>query len=194
MWLSPHSSLQLLVLGGLLGGGVMTLVAAIFSVYFCLSIQVLAFEPVTANPISMLKRSYHLVDGQFARTLALILIIGILTNTLIPSLVAMVMDVTRVTGLLAVLGFEGLVREILGNVRFGHLFGEDSIFQVLDTYLNTHIPSITQSLIQLTIVSLVTVLLLPLGTFAFTLLYGDLQARKRLEHQPLSTAEPLQLS
>lgn len=166
-----------LSLGGMVLAGVMMLVVAVLSVYFSLGFQVLAFESVTANPFKVLQRSYQLVDGNFCRVLAIALVLGVLTNLVLPNLLTLVLDLAQVTAWISTTLAQGLVAEVMENVKLAPVLGYDAAVVMVDDFLMTHVSDVSMALVQSTMVSLVTFFLLPLGTFAFTLLYGDLMAR-----------------
>lgn len=174
-WVMPS---LLMTLAGFILGGILSLAAAIFSIYFSLSLQVLAFEPVSLNPMPILKRSYHLVEGSFGRVLVLVVGIGVLMNFLLPLLVTSVFALTHLTDVLAPLLIQNLMSEVFANVKLSALFGEGGMFTMADEYMASHLPAMSRSMFDVILSNLVTFFVLPYGTMVFTLLYSDLAARR----------------
>ena len=72
----------------------------VFAIFFVLVFQVFTFEP-EQSPIGCVKRSLELVKGHFASTFMLMALVGALTYVLIPQLINIFCDYTRLTLLFA---------------------------------------------------------------------------------------------
>lgn len=174
---------------------VLTVIGAVVSVYLSMVFQVVAFETVTLNPIPTLKRSWALIKGNFWRATGLLIIIGIITNLIAPTVVTVLLELTHITASVseAIMKTvaEALVRTFFteeAKAEIQHLFNAPEIQQILISaqatdlvgilldpalYINIISQGLTIGLFQ----SLTVSLLLPLGTFTWTLLYQDLCAR-----------------
>lgn len=69
---------------------------AVFAVFFVLVFQVFTYEP-EQTPIGCVKRSLQLIKGHFLSTFMLLALIGALTYVLIPQLVNLFCEYTRLT-------------------------------------------------------------------------------------------------
>lgn len=76
-------------------------IAGILFVYFVLIFQVFTFEP-DKSPVGCFKKSMELVKGNFARTLGLMTLLGILTYWVLPDLVKFFFDFINVVSFLAI--------------------------------------------------------------------------------------------
>ena len=90
-------------------------VYAVFVIYFVLVFQVFTFEP-EMSPIGCVKRSLQLVKGHFLQTLVLFALAGALTYVLIPQLINMFCDYTRLSLL-----FNNLILPIVKELPLGEL-------------------------------------------------------------------------
>lgn len=78
----------------------MWVLCAVFAIFFVLVFQVFTFEP-EQSPIGCVKRSLELVKGHFLSTFLLMALVGALTYVLIPQLVNMFCEYTKLTLLFA---------------------------------------------------------------------------------------------
>lgn len=70
--------------------------ACVLIIYYVLVFQIFTFEP-NLSPIGCVKRSFQLVKGHFLSTLLLFSVIGALTYVLIPQIVSVFFEYTRLT-------------------------------------------------------------------------------------------------
>lgn len=68
----------------------------VFAIFFVLVFQVFTFEP-EKSPIGCVKRSLELIKGHFASTFMLMALVGALTYVLIPQLINLFCDYTRLS-------------------------------------------------------------------------------------------------
>ncbi len=152
---------------------VLSIVAIIALIFFSLAFQILAFEPVNNNPLETVMRSFRLVQTHFWKTSALFMVVFVATSYLIPELFLALCQALKLYNYDGI--NDALVRMIMENLQpqpaLGPLYASayESALQ-LEPYISWSVTKIMLSL-------LVTGLLLPLGTFHFALLYGDLKAR-----------------
>ena len=76
-------------------------IAGILFVYFVLIFQVFIFEP-DKSVLECYKKSVFLVKGNFARTLGLMILLGILTYSILPDIVKFLFEVTNILAILAI--------------------------------------------------------------------------------------------
>lgn len=76
-------------------------IAGILSVYFILVFQVFTYEP-DKSPIGCFIKSAQIIKGNFARTLGLMAILGVITYWIVPDLVEWLFDFIQISGVLAV--------------------------------------------------------------------------------------------
>jgi len=69
---------------------------AVLAIYFVLVFQVFTYEP-DLSPIGCVKRSLELIKGHFLSTFMLLALVGALTYVLIPQLINLFCDYTRIT-------------------------------------------------------------------------------------------------
>lgn len=75
--------------------------AGILFVYFVLIFQVFTFEP-QKSPIECFVKSASIIKGNFARTLGLMALVGILTYSILPGLVKFIFEFVNIIGFLAI--------------------------------------------------------------------------------------------
>lgn len=76
-------------------------IAGILFIYFVLIFQVFTFEP-DKSPLGCFQKSMELIKGNFARTLGLLAIVGILTYRILPDSIEFLFKITNITGILAI--------------------------------------------------------------------------------------------
>ncbi len=145
----------------------------VISVYLSLSYQIFAFENLSA--IETLKKSCNIVNQNFFRTLILATIVGIITGTLIPILAEDGLQKLNVINWLA-LPFKAFLQKLVNTPNFITNFisevsqGSIKLKENIDVAANLAFLS--------TFKIVITLLLLPLGTCAYSLLYFDILSRK----------------
>jgi hypothetical protein len=174
---SPPIELALFLWGSILLGCFSVLLLAVSSIYFSVVFQVFTFEPVTVNPLKLLKRSYDLIVGHFWRVLILMIGMGALTNGLLPGIFTSLLGLSHVTPALAKL-LEEFIQEILITLQPVSDTQKDPVWMLISSYTQTHLPQLSIEILNTVFYSVLTALLLPLNTFIFALLYLDLRARK----------------
>lgn len=92
--------LLLAIFGAIGSFPLLWVIAGILSVYFVLIFQVFAFEP-GKSPFGCFQKSMMLINGNFARTLGLMALLGILTYWALPELVKAFFDFVNIMGFLA---------------------------------------------------------------------------------------------
>jgi hypothetical protein len=168
----------------LLLGLLVSLLVTIFSIYICFSFQVFALENTPISPIHALKRSIQLVRGNFWRVTFIITLLGIVTNGLVPMLVGLFMEGTQLAALISSVAMENVVKAILEAFFY---LGKGSVavevFKLLEKQMLLLNPDfslvkeLSRACVEILFQSFAVSLLLPLGTFVFTVLYLDLLAR-----------------
>lgn len=76
-------------------------IAGILFVYFVLVFQVFTFEP-QKSPFECFQKSMTIINGNYAKTLGLIMLIGLLTYWIFPDIVQFLLDFSNITGALAI--------------------------------------------------------------------------------------------
>lgn len=76
-------------------------VAFILFVYFVLIFQVFAFEP-DKSPVGCFQKSVDIIKGNFARTLGLMILLGLFTYCFLPELIKFFFDFVNVVGFFAI--------------------------------------------------------------------------------------------
>lgn len=100
---ATFASLWLLwALFGIIGGfPLFWVIAGILSVYFALVFQVFSFEP-DKSAFGCFQKSVHIVKGNFARTLGLMILLGILTYWIIPDIIQYLLEVSKIFGIIII--------------------------------------------------------------------------------------------
>jgi hypothetical protein len=162
---SPFESLVpfSLLFSGLLSGTllILWLVATLFLSFI---FQIAAFEPISRNPIPNYLRSSQWVLQRFGTTLGIQVILLISTNYLLNLPIVLLFRVLRFSQPL------DWIHQWLLQTMLEGSHASNSIPMMLQSYLPDLAKTTTDSVLML----LITALLLPLGTFAFTLLYRDI--------------------
>ncbi len=176
----PVPAGALLIMGICLLGSILAALAAVLlSVYLSVSFQVFALEGQDRAP-SVLKRSILLVWRNFWRTLLLLLVMGIVTTVALPFLVNLVLDLTRLSDVLVIPAryFVDQLLAYLAPGELGALFNTGGAYAILYPVLVAESAALARDLLHSIIATVITLLVLPLGTFASTLLYLDLRTQK----------------
>lgn len=172
----------LLGLFGILGAfPLFWVIAGILFVYFVLIFQVFTFEP-DKSPLGCFQKSTAIIKGNFARTLGLIVLLGILTYWILPDLVEFLFDFLNILSFLAI-----------PIDTWANQLPIDEINKML---AQTSIPyQITSLMIAKSVVStfldyIVICLTLPLRSICWALWYKNLnKAEMKLDKRILERAE-----
>lgn len=156
-------------------------IAAIMFVYFILVFQVFAYEP-DKSVFGCFKRSVELVKGNFAKTLGLAILIGLLTYWAMPELTKLLFNTLKITDFLA-MPFENLCLQLpIDNINA----------------LLSKVPGATQitplcvakNIIVQLIIYIITSLTLPLRVICWGLWYKGLNKNEpKIDKRILSRAE-----
>ncbi len=159
----------LIILVGLVLGGILL-------IFFSLVFQVFAFTPGSAG--ASLFRSLDLVSVDIFKTLTILAIAVIATQFLLPSLVLVLCQALKLTQLLAS-GMEIGVSYILSKTTPSVLETQaDYPFLATAYRMLAEKPALlAHEIIQTLLYTIVSALLLPLGTCWMALLYADLKTR-----------------
>lgn len=133
---------------------------------FTFIFQIAAFEPLSRNPVPVLKRSISLVAKRWPLLLGLHIGLWFITSLLAPGLMTLLLRVLWISRPL-----DGLNQWIF-NIAFqglGQLLPPDTQ-HLLPADVSTLIGGITDSILGM----MITALLLPLGTLFFTYVYWDI--------------------
>lgn len=143
------------------------LIGAIFFVYFVLIFQVFTFEE-DVSPKGCFKRSLMLVKGNFSRTFAIMLVLGVATYYLMPMAVLMVFDAIKLSPHLYSM-LEGFALRIPVDTV-------NSILTLVNQPTITPL-DISKSIVGLSVSSVVVMATLPLRSVVWTLWYKVLSER-----------------
>lgn len=136
--------------------------------------QIVAFKPVSKNPLHILKRSVTLVWTRPIATTGFQILLLALTSTLIPLPIAWFLRLTRLSTPLDWFHTWMLRLVLEGTAPANDAWSTIPNYMELYGQIEGQIGDIAKYLTESCIVSLVMGLLLPLGTIAFSLLYRDL--------------------
>ncbi|HBG48401.1 MAG TPA: hypothetical protein DDW90_02620 [Cyanobacteria bacterium UBA9971] len=138
----------------------------ILSVNLSLIFQVFAFESI--SPVEVIKKSWNLMKGNFWRTTFMGIVLLIVTSALIPGIITAILDKSPLMTHL-ITSFEAYV----------NLFAKNQTFiEFLANYKMTPF-GLSVTLAVSTVGTIITAMMLPLGSACFTLLYFDILGRKR---------------
>lgn len=157
-----------------------TIVVLVFSVYFSMGFQVLAFEET--GIIEVLKRSFEIIEKNFFRTLFLLVFLYIITGILLPFIAHYTLELIGIVGLLEipVHSFSASLLNAIDNLyRTGSNIAIDNIYSSLHMLSTEPASFISRNIVIITIDGIITAGMLPLGTACFTLLYFDIINKKR---------------
>lgn len=93
--------LMIAILGAIGSFPLFWIIAGILFVYFVLIFQVFTFEP-QKSPFECFQKSMIIINGNFARTVGLMALIGALTYWILPQAVQSLLDFMSITGALAI--------------------------------------------------------------------------------------------
>jgi hypothetical protein len=151
----------------------------ILTIPMSLAFQVMVFQPTAQpNPLPILLESGRMVMKRFWATLGLQLILLIATNYLLTLPIAFVARVSRLVMPLDAL-HQWLIGMLLSSAASDP--GSDPTVRQLISTMQGMAPELAHGWTDATVMLAVTALLLPLGTFAFTLLYRDIRRTDGLE-------------
>ncbi len=157
----------------MLGSVLLFLVGTVFAIYFSLAFQVFSLEPEhQEDAIYVLKRSFQLLKHSFWRTLVLLLIMALFTGIIAPFFVTLLLDLLHISHFFMAPALY-FVHIMLNSIPV------DTIHQLASFGLDIYdeAPSLALDVIHLFTNTIVTLLLLPLGTFIHGLLYLDRRFR-----------------
>jgi hypothetical protein len=162
-----------------LGAGIISTIGLILLSFI---FQVAAFEKLNLNPLPALLQSSRMVLHAPFRTLILQVILMILTGTVLPLPLS---GLLRLLGLALPLDFlhRGFVDSLLSDIAPESGWGDYiPYYDWIYGFLCSHVQAISASLSDTLVMATITSLLLPLGTFAFTMLYWDVQSGRENKH------------
>ena len=171
----------ILLLSGVATSALLWLVAFVVMIFLTLVFQITAFEKLPVNPLITFRRSAAMVSKRLGTTVGLQVILMIVTGVApIP--------------VLGVLELIGLTRPLdaLNQWIINYLVGSPPTtltpeqLQVM-SIINQHQEALAQAISQMVLSTILIALMLPLGTFAFTLLYREVAA---LLPQASSVSDP----
>ena len=138
----------------------------ILSVNLSLVFQVFAFESI--SPVEVIKKSWNLMKDNFWRTTFMGIVLLFVTSLIVPGLITSILDKSPLMTHL-INSFEAYVS----------LFAKNQAFvEFLANYKLTPF-ALSVTLAVSTIGTIITAMMLPLGSACFTLLYFDILDRKR---------------
>ncbi len=159
-----------LLLGAILFSGLLFIIWLVAAVFLSFVFQLAALEPLPANPVIPCLRSAQLVRQRFGATLGLQAILLIATNYLLNLPLALLLRALRLS-----LPLDALHRWIVASTLEGaHINARNGLQAQALSLVESHLPELAASVTDSVLMLLITALLLPLGTFAFTLLYRDI--------------------
>lgn len=147
----------------------MVLVSLIFSIIlsvnFSLAFQIFAFESI--SPVEILKKSWQLMKGNFWRTVFMGTVLFIVTSFLVPGVITSIVDKSS------------LMNHLITSIEsYVNLFAKNQVFTDFLASIKTTPFGLSVTLALSTIGTIITAMMLPLGSACFTLLYFDILGRK----------------
>lgn len=147
----------------------------ILSIYLSLSFQVFAFE-TSFGPMQTLEESFKLVLNNFWRIVLLLLVLTIITNLLIPQLFVFLADALMLKNTIAI-PFQIMLENVFNS--YDHLYTTMSQWPIFAFDSQNKFVLETSKMFSITIISsIISLLMLPLGSCFYTLFYFD--AKKRI--------------
>lgn len=145
----------------------------VISVYLSLCYQVFAFESLSA--IETLKKSCSIVNKNFFRTLILAIVLGIITGMILPMIIEEAVIKLNLLNWF-VIPFKAFIEKLIRNPK--QL--SDFIFQTTNGVIKLKdTVDVTANMAFLsTLKMIITLLLLPLGSCVYSMLYFDILSRK----------------
>lgn len=170
----------LLLVSCLLSGLLLSiwLVAAVFMSFI---FQIAGLEPLPGSPAATLLYSARLTLQRFWATLGLQVILLIVTNYLLNLPLALLLRLLHLSQPLDALN-QWLIQSTLEGA---HISAKTDMQAQLLSLADSHVPELAASVTDAILMLLITALLLPLGTFAFTLLYRDILAHFKTDKTAL---------
>ncbi|MCE3236748.1 MAG: hypothetical protein K0Q50_2939 [Vampirovibrio sp.] len=159
----------LFLLMGFLLSGLLLIIWLAAAVFFSFIFQITAFEGLSASPAVTFLQSARLTLKRFWATLGLQAILLIATNYLLNYPIALLI---RLLGLSLPLDrlHQWMLMSFLNGLEPASPLHDQAI-----SMLREHLPEFASGLTDSLLMVVITALLLPLGTFAFTLLYQDIK-------------------
>ena len=153
----------------------------ILSVYLSLSFQVFAFE-TSFGPMQTLEESFRLVLNNFWRTLTLMISLCIITGIIVPNIFVVIADALMIKSTVA-LPFKALLENVLENYpNFFPMLQSTPVFQYPDTV--KFVEEASKQAAFGIIAAFISLLMLPLGSCLYTILFFDLQKRRAEKEEP----------
>lgn len=157
------------------------IIAVIMFVYFILVFQVFAFEP-DKSVLGCFQRSVEIIKGNFAKTLSLAVLIGLLTYWVMPELTKLLFNIFKITDFFA-LPFEGLASELPLDSINAMLLKVPGATQLTPLYL-------AKGMIIQLVIYVITSLTLPLRVICWGLWYKSLnKSEPKIDKRILNRAE-----
>lgn len=169
-----------LMLAGFGISALILLIWAVLLIPLSFVVQIATLEAGSLNPMRVFMRSTKLVFSRFWTTLGLQILLFAATNYIVPMpltfisrKLSLTLPLDKIHHWIMTIMVESMQKDMQTTT--------DPMALEAFTSLQRAIPSIAHSWTDLTFVLIITALLLPWGTFAFTLLYRDI-----LKHAPVS--------
>ncbi len=155
--------------------------AGILFVYFVLIFQVFTFEP-DKSPVGCFQKSMDIVKGNFAKTLGLMVLLGLLTYVLLPELIKFFFDFVNIIGFLAI--------PVVAWARQLPIAGINQLLMSTPTAYQLTSLWIAKSIVSSSIGYIVICFTLPLRSICWGLWYKTLnKAEMKLDKKILDRAE-----
>lgn len=156
-------------------------IAGILFIYFVLIFQVFTFEP-DKSPLGCFQKSVVIIKGNFARTLGLMALVGILTYYVLPNLVNFLLDFVSITKAL-VIPLDTWANQLPIDEVNKMLLQTPTAYQVTSL-------GIAKSIVNASLSYIVICLTLPLRSICWALWYKNLnKGEVKLDKRILDRAE-----
>lgn len=156
-------------------------IAGILFIYFVLVFQVFTFEP-QQSILGCFQKSVSLIKGNFARTLGLMILLGILTYWILPELIKLLFDFVSIIGFLAIpvdIWAQQLPIEEINNL----LLKPPTAYQVTSLF-------IAKTVVSGSVGYIIICMTLPLRSICWALWYKNLnKGEVKLDKKILDRAE-----
>lgn len=153
----------------------------ILSIYLSLSFQVFAFE-TSFGPMQTLEESFKLVLNNFWRMVTLMLSLFVITGLLAPQIVCFAADIFMIKSTIA-LPVKALMENFFENYPDVYTY-----LQALPTFqyesLDKFIFETSKSVSFILIASVISLLMLPMGSSLYTIFYFDAKKRNAPQEEP----------
>ncbi|MCR4880733.1 MAG: hypothetical protein K6A44_02115 [bacterium] len=154
----------------------------VLSIYLSLSFQVFAFE-TSFGPMQSLEESFRLVLNNFWRMVTLMLSLFIITGILIPQIFSFAADICMIKGTIA-LPVKALMENLFENYPDLYTYLQAlPIFQYES--LDKFILETSKSFSFVLIASVISLLMLPMGSSLYTIFYFDAKKRNAPKEEPV---------